>query len=94
LLRKKFAAVEKMFHEPLIHLKKVYVNESEASIAPVLNEIVKRYQNVKIGSYPVMENKDYSVMITLESLDASSLSSAYMSLMESIPKEKLFKAEE
>jgi hypothetical protein len=40
-----------------------------------------------------MENKDYSVMITLESLDASSLSSAYTSLMESIPKDKLFKAE-
>ena len=93
LLRKKFAAVEKMFHEPLIHLKKVYVNESEASIAPVLNEIVKRYQNVKIGSYPVMENKDYSVMITLESLDASSLSSAYTSLLKNIPKDKLFKAE-
>jgi len=69
------------------------VNESEANIAPVLNEIVKRYQNVKIGSYPVMENKDYSVMITLESLDASSLSSAYKSLLESIQKDKLFKAE-
>jgi len=93
LLRKKFLAIEKMFHESLIHLKKVYVNESEASIAPVLNEIVKQYQNVKIGSYPIMENKDYSVMITLESLDASSLSSAYTSLLESIPKEKLFKAE-
>jgi len=94
LLRKKFFAVEKMFHEPLIHLKKVYMNESEANIAPVLNEIVKRYQNVKIGSYPILENKDYSVMITLESLDASNLSSAYKSLMESIPKDKLFKAEE
>jgi len=93
LLRKKFLAIEKMFHEPLIHLKKIYVNESEASIAPVLNEIVRRYQNVKIGSYPVMENKDYSVMITLESLDASSLSSAYMSLLENIPAGKLFKTE-
>jgi hypothetical protein len=55
---------------------------------------VKRYQNVKIGSYPILENKDYSVMITLESLDASTLASAYKSLLESIPKDKLFKAEE
>ncbi len=93
LLRKKFFAVEKMFHEPVIHLKRVYVNESEARIAPVLSEIVRRYQNVKIGSYPVLENDDYSVMITLESLDTSSLSLAYVSLLESIPKDKLFKAE-
>jgi FAD synthetase len=93
LLRKKFIALEKVFHEPVIYLKKIYVNESETRIAPVLNKIVKRYQKVKIGSYPIMENKDYSVMITLESLDASSLSSAYMSLLEDIPADKLFKAE-
>ena len=93
LLRKKFIALEKVFHEPVIFLKKIYVNESETRIAPVLNKIVKRYQKVKIGSYPIMENKDYSVMITLESLDASSLSSAYMSLLEDIPADKLFKAE-
>jgi molybdopterin-biosynthesis enzyme MoeA-like protein len=68
LLRKKFLAVEKLFDEPLIHLKKVYLNESESEIAPVLNEIVRRYTNVKIGSYPVLDNKEYMVMVTLESL--------------------------
>lgn len=93
LLRKKFLAIEKMFQEPLIHLKKVYVRESESHIAPLLNDIVKQYENVKIGSYPVMENEDYSVMITLESLDAASLSSAYQHLIERIPPEKLFKTE-
>ena len=93
LLKKKFIAIEKMFHEPLIYLKKIYVNESETRIAPVLSKIVERYRNVKIGSYPVMENKDYSVMITLESLDASGLSSAYRSLLENIPSDKVFKAE-
>ncbi len=94
LLRKKFLAIEKMFQEPLIHLKKVYVKESESTMAPILNEIVRRYETVKIGSYPVMENENYSVMITLESLDTASLSSAFVSLLERIPKEKLFKAEE
>jgi molybdenum cofactor synthesis domain-containing protein len=93
LLRKKFHSIEKMFHEPPIYLKKIYLNESESRIAPVLNGIVERYQNVKIGSYPVLENADYSVMVTLESLDALSLSSAYISLLEKIPKDKLFRAE-
>lgn len=93
LLKKKFLAIEKMFHEPLIYLKKVYVTETESRIAPVLNAIVEMYQDVKIGSYPVLENEDYSVMITLESLDAARLSLAYRVLLNSIPKDKLFKTE-
>jgi len=93
LLKKKFLAVEKMFQEPLIYLKKVYVKESEPRIAPLLREIVELYGNVKIGSYPVLENEDYSVMITLESLDASSLSLACTRLIENIPADKLFKSE-
>lgn len=94
LLRKKFFAVEKLFDEPQIHLKKVYLNESESRIAPILNEIVKRYENVKIGSYPVLDNTDYSVMVTLESLDAISLESAFKNLLNSIPDEKLIRVED
>jgi FAD synthetase len=41
LLRKKFFAIENLFNEPTILLKKVYLNENESDIAPVLNEILK-----------------------------------------------------
>lgn len=94
LLRKKFFAVEKIFHEPMIHLKKVYLNESESNVAPILNEVVKRYTNVKIGSYPVVDNREYSLMITLESLDNESLTGAFKNLLEKIMNEKLVKVEE
>jgi len=94
LLRKKFLTVEKLFNEPLIHLKKVYLNESESHIAPVLNEIVKRYNNVKIGSYPEIENKDYTVMVTLESLDEAVLTSAFADLLSRISGDKIFKVVE
>jgi FAD synthetase len=94
LLRKKFFALEKIFHEPLIHLKKVYLNESESEIAPILNEVVKRYANVKIGSYPVVDNRDYSLVITLESLDNGSLTEAFQNILEKIMNEKLVKVEE
>jgi molybdenum cofactor synthesis domain-containing protein len=93
LLRKKFLAVEKLFDEPLIHLKKVYLNESESEIAPVLNEIVRRYTNVKIGSYPVLDNKEYMVMVTLESLDKTSLYEAMADLLNSVPDTKLMRLE-
>jgi FAD synthetase len=94
LLRKKFIVMEKLFNEPRIYIKQVYINESESRIAPVLNEIVKRYANVKIGSYPVVDNKDYSVMVTLESLDITILDTALKNLLDRIPQEKILRVEE
>jgi molybdenum cofactor synthesis domain-containing protein len=93
LLRKKFFAIEKIFDEPSVHLKKVYLNESESKVAPVLNDIVKRYKNVKIGSYPVIDNEEYSVMVTIESLDDVSLTTALKDLLEKMPAGKLVRVE-
>jgi molybdopterin-biosynthesis enzyme MoeA-like protein len=86
--------MEKLFNEPRIYIKKVYINESESRIAPVLNETVKSYADVKIGSYPVLDNTDYSVMVTLESLDIAILNTALKTLLDRIPQEKLFRVEE
>jgi len=93
LLRKKFFAIEKIFNEPAVYLKKVYLNESESRVAPVLNDIVRRYKNVKIGSYPVIDNEEYSVMVTIESLDHMSLTTALKDLLEKMPAEKLVRVE-
>ncbi len=94
LLRKKFLAIEKLFDEPSIYLKKVYVDETESKIAPLLNEIVRKYEKVKIGSYPVLDNKDYTVMVTLESLDKEVLAEAFKSLLDLLSPGKLIRVEE
>jgi FAD synthetase len=94
LLKKKFFAIEKLFNEPHILLKKVYLKESESLIAPILNKILKLFHDVKIGSYPVVDNEDYTVLITLESLDKNSLNSALKNLLESLPKERIVSVEE
>lgn len=91
LLRKKFLAIETLFNEPLISLKKVYLNESESRVAPVLNRIVKIYGNVKIGSYPIIDSDEYSVMVTLESLDQSILEEALKELLSGISREKIIR---
>jgi FAD synthetase len=93
-LRKKFFAIENLFNEPPILLTKVYLNEYESSIAPILSEILKNYKDIKIGSYPVVADKDYTVMVTLESLDKASLNSAFKNLLERLPKEKIVRVEE
>jgi len=92
-LEKKFFVIEKLFHEQPFLLKKVYVKEYEPAIAPRLNEIVKNHKDVKIGSYPVVGNKDYYVMVTLESLDGKNLNSALDDLLQKIPKKKIVKVE-
>jgi FAD synthetase len=93
LLRKKLVAIEGLFNEPQKYLKKVYINESETDIAPVLSRIVSQYSNVKIGSYPFIDNRDYSIMITLESLYEKDLNQALEILLSNITAENLIRVE-
>jgi molybdenum cofactor synthesis domain-containing protein len=93
LLKKKFLAIMQFFNEPPIFLKRIYLNEYESRVAPLLNETVKRYKSVKIGSYPVLDNTDYTVMVTLESDDKENLNRAAADLMGRIPSDKIVRAE-
>jgi len=93
LLRKKFLAIANFFDEKPMLLKKVYIKEYEAVAAPLLNEVVKIFQDVKIGSYPVMDNKDYRVMITFESVDEDRLGAAVNSFSNKLAQEKIFRIE-
>ncbi len=92
-LKNKFVALKNIFNEPPILLKKVYIKEYEHEVAPLLNSIVNKYEEVKIGSYPTVNSKDYSVMITLESLDENDLNSALEMFLNGVAKDKVFKIE-
>lgn len=94
LLRKKFQSVGELFNGPKIFLRKVYFRESESVLAPHLNEIVGLKNGVKIGSYPVIDNLDYSVMVTLESTNKTALDSAVRLLLEKVPAEKIVRVTE
>jgi molybdenum cofactor synthesis domain-containing protein len=89
LLRRKFHAVAERFSGQKIFLRKVYFNESESVLAPHLDEIVGLRNGVKVGSYPVVDNKEYSVMVTLESIDEEALESAARLLLAKVPLEKV-----
>jgi len=93
-LEKKFFVIEKLFNEPPFLLKKIYIKEYEPEIAPLLNQIVRRHKNVKIGSYPVVGNKDYYLMVTLESMNGKNLNLALKDLIEKIPKKKVIKVDD
>jgi molybdopterin-biosynthesis enzyme MoeA-like protein len=73
LLKKKFHAIERRFIGPKIFLKKIYFDESESILAPHLSEIVGLKDGIKVGSYPLVDNPEYKVMVTLESTDKDAL---------------------
>lgn len=89
LLRKKFRAIENLFDEPALLLKKVYLDEYESDVAPLLNEVVRDHHDVKIGSYPFVDNRDYRLMVTFESPDQERLNSAVTHLLSRLPKERV-----
>lgn len=93
LLRKKFVALEKLFNEPVIRVKKIFLNVSESSIAPLLTEVVRCYREVKVGSYPVLDNEEYALMITMESLSGSELDNAVQCLIGRVSREVLVRVE-
>lgn len=92
LLRKKFRAIENSFSGPRIFLRKIYSSEAESVLASYLNEVVGLYRDVKIGSYPVADTRDYSVMVTMESTDEEKLDAAMQFLLGRVPKEKIVRA--
>jgi molybdenum cofactor synthesis domain-containing protein len=93
LLRKKFTAILKHFSDTPLSLRKVYVTEYESEIAPHLNEVVRQFPQVKIGSYPFIDTKDYRVMVTFEALDVELLNQSVESFTSGLSADKIFKVE-
>ncbi|MBF0563803.1 MAG: competence/damage-inducible protein A [Nitrospirae bacterium] len=92
-LKDKLLSIEELFNEPPILLKRVYVNEIESEIAPFLNEVVRNHGNVEIGSYPIMDNSDYRVILTFESISKDSLDSAVREMTESAFKNRIIRVD-
>jgi molybdenum cofactor synthesis domain-containing protein len=73
LVRRKFDAIAGRFVGPLRTTARVYVTESETSIADRLYDVAGRHPAVAIGSYPRFEEGPYEVILTLESLDEAAV---------------------
>ncbi|MBZ0155615.1 MAG: hypothetical protein K8I29_05280 [Alphaproteobacteria bacterium] len=94
-LREKFHVITRLiFNGKPPGMRKVYLTEYESRLAPLLNEIVREYRGVKIGSYPAVNRRDYCVMVTMESRDEECLRSAVQSLLCGVPPGKVVRVEE
>jgi molybdopterin-biosynthesis enzyme MoeA-like protein len=74
-------------------LRRVFLNTHESEIAGALNTVVAENTNVAFGSYPVVDNPDYRVVITIESKSTDHLNRAFDMLLKRLSQHKIVRTE-
>lgn len=85
ILQQKFLALKDRFVVDPYYLKVIYTNELESTIATYLNEALRVYPDLLLGSYPRIGNSEYRVKLTLESKDKDYVERAFTYLMQLLP---------
>ena len=86
-LRKKFAALRERFRDKPYFASRIYINGEECLIADTLDAVARRFPAVEIGSYPKIGERDYKVLVTLESVEEESVKQAVQELLKLLPRE-------
>jgi molybdenum cofactor synthesis domain-containing protein len=81
LFKRKFHDISARFREAPVTLAKVYVAADEGTIAPTLDAVVAAFDDVKLGSYPRFDERDFRVMLTIEGGDAARVHAAQADLV-------------
>jgi molybdenum cofactor synthesis domain-containing protein len=74
-------------------IRAIFINASEGLIAEHLNECLRIYPELLLGSYPRIGDSSYRVKLTLESKDVNYLQKAFDHLMGLLPKDAVVKVE-
>jgi molybdenum cofactor synthesis domain-containing protein len=85
ILQERFHSIKEMFRDAPYYLKNVYVRYGEGVIAEMLNDLLAKFPQLMLGSYPVLGLSDYKVKVTLESKDQSYLDKALQVFVASLP---------
>jgi len=83
LLRSKFELIAPKLGGVPMHCSGLYSHLRESDIALRLEEVVREWPNVEVGSYPQWLESGYRVLITLESLEQSAVDAALAQLVDS-----------
>jgi len=94
VLRKKFRAIRDRFAEAPFHLARVFTTLEEGDLAPLLRSLQDDIPHLEVGSYPVYDNPDYKVQITLESKDAQAVEEGRRRLLAALPPASIVSVEE
>ncbi len=94
IMRDRFEAIKDTFRDAPFFLKVIYVKEGEGSLASFLNDLLKVFPDLLLGSYPIIDSPEYKVKLTLESKDHDYLNRAFQQLLGALPKKAIHRVEE
>ncbi len=93
ILQSKFLAIRERFTVDPFHLRVVYTREGEGAIAQHLNETLRVFPELLLGSYPKIGDPEYMVKVTLESKDLDYVERALAHLLSALPEGCVVKTE-
>jgi len=93
IFRQKFDAIKERFREQPFFLKSVFVRIGEGALADYMNDLLKAYPLLMLGSYPEFSNPDYKVKVTLESKDRDYLDQALSEFLARLPPDAVVKVQ-
>ena len=92
-LRNKFSLIKERFRSPSFHLRRLFLDADESDIAEILNTVVAESREVSFGSYPILGNPEYKIIVTAESKSRDSVDSAVDELIRRIPNNIIVRVE-
>jgi molybdenum cofactor synthesis domain-containing protein len=85
IFRQKVTSLKARFAGVPYRLKVIYTSAGEGTIAEHLNDTMRAFPDLMLGSYPKIGHPEYSVKVTLESKDAQYVERAFEHLMRVLP---------
>lgn len=92
-LKEKFSIIKERFRSSTFHLKRLFLNGHESEFAEILESVVLNNRDVNFGSYPILGQTDYRVVVTAESKSEHLLEKAMDELLNILPQTMLHKVE-
>src|SRR5207249_1225756 len=85
ILQERLQTIKGRFRDTPYFLKNFDVKYGVGVIATMLNEVLAKFPQLLLGSYPVLDIPEYKVKVTLESKDPNYLERALQSFLSSLP---------
>jgi molybdenum cofactor synthesis domain-containing protein len=93
LFEAKLRALSSRFATDPFFMRAIYLTAGEGTIAEHLNDCMRNFPDLMLGSYPRIGDPDYRVKLTLESKNAEYLERAFRHLMGLLPAEAVVRTE-
>jgi len=93
LFEAKLRALTPRFATDPFFMRTIYLTAGEGAIADYLNDCMRNFPELLLGSYPRIGDPDYRVKLTLESKNADYVERAFRHLMGLLPAESVVRTE-